>query len=75
VRKTTVYSEPIILPFDMSGTIYAIQDETGNIIGTGPREACAVLVHIMREQTSGAIYKGSRLETSQRHNVRAAIAI
>jgi len=70
-----VYSEPIILPFDMYGTIYAIQDQKGNIVGTGPREACAVLVHIMREQASRAIYKGSRLETAQRNNVRAAIVI
>jgi hypothetical protein len=75
VRKNNVYSEPIILPFDVFGDIYAIQDETGNIIGTGARETCAVVLHMMREQSSPTTYTRSRVETSQCSNVRAAIVI
>jgi hypothetical protein len=74
VRKNNVYSEPIILPFDVFGDIYAIQDEKGNIIGTGARETCAVVLHMMREQTSRTTYTSSRVETSHT-NVRAAIVI
>jgi hypothetical protein len=70
-----VYSEPIILPFDIYGEIYAIQDETGNIVGTGSRDVCAVLVHMMRKQTSKVISTGPHIESSQRNNVRAAIVI
>jgi hypothetical protein len=35
---------PIILPLDIQGMIYALQDDKGNTIGTGTREVCEVLL-------------------------------
>ena len=42
------YSEPMIVPLNAEGTIYALLDEHGKIIGTGDREVCAVLVEMMK---------------------------
>ena len=64
-----MYSEPIILPLDIYGEIYAIEDERGKIVGTGTREVCEVLLHIMKKKPM------SRELNSQRTNVRAAIMI
>jgi hypothetical protein len=73
-----MYAEPMILPLDIDGRIYALQDEKGNTIGTGTREVCEVLLYIITKPTSrsgsGKSRKASRI-VSQRSNVRAAIAI
>jgi hypothetical protein len=65
-----MYSEPIILPLDIYGEIYAIEDERGKIVGTGTREVCEVLLHIMKKQPMSR-----EARASQRTNVRAAIMI
>ena len=67
-----MYSEPIILPLDIYGEIYAIEDERGKIVGTGTREVCEVLLHIMKKQPMSREARGMN---SQRTNVRAAIMI
>jgi hypothetical protein len=71
-----MYSEPMILPLDADGSVYALQDEKGNTIGTGSREVCEVLLYIITKPTasSGSSKKTGRIVT-QRSNVRAAIAI
>ena len=68
-----MYAEPMILPLDANGRIYAIQDEKGRTIGTGTREVCEVLLYIITKPASQGI-PGSG-PAAQRPNVRAAIAI
>ncbi|HJY27691.1 MAG TPA: hypothetical protein VJ306_06605 [Pyrinomonadaceae bacterium] len=45
-----MYSEPIILPLNADGQLYALQDEHGRIVGTGTREICHVLLMVMKNQ-------------------------
>jgi hypothetical protein len=33
-----MYSTPIILPLDWTGRIYVLEDEKGQVVGTGSRE-------------------------------------
>ena len=33
-----MYSAPIILPLDWTGRIYVLEDEKGQVVGTGSRE-------------------------------------
>ncbi len=70
-----MYAEPMILPLDVNGKIYAIQDEKGNTIGTGTREVCEVLLYIITKPASPTVSGRINLPVSQRPNVRAAIAI
>jgi hypothetical protein len=69
-RVYEMYAEPMILPLDINGKIYALQDEKGNTIGTGTREVCEVLLYMITKP-SGRI----NVPIPQRPNVRAAIAI
>lgn len=64
-------AEPKIFPLDEQGSIYALQDEKGNTIGTGTREVCEVLLYIITKPAQGA---SSRVNP-QRPNVRSAIAV
>jgi hypothetical protein len=68
-------SEPMISPLDVNGDIYALQDEKGNTVGTGTREICEVLVHLMKKQAAMAMSADLRRRTPVRANVRAAIVI
>jgi hypothetical protein len=45
-----VYSEPIILPLNADGQLYALEDEHGRIVGTGTREVCEVLLTIIKKE-------------------------
>ncbi|MFN2532657.1 MAG: hypothetical protein ABR555_15300 [Pyrinomonadaceae bacterium] len=62
-----------LIRLDKFGRIYALQDEKGQIIGTGTREVCEVLVNIIcnpsRVATSPVVRVGKR------PNIRAAIGI
>ena len=69
-----MYTKPMILPLDSEGTIYALQDEKGNTIGTGTREVCEVLLYIITKGPFPSISGKSRF-LIPRPNVRAAIAI
>jgi hypothetical protein len=68
-----MYTKPMILPLDVNGRIYALQDEKGNTIGTGTREVCEVLLYIITKTPSSS--GRTKLLIPQRPNVRAAIAI
>lgn len=69
-----MYAEPMILPLDLNGRIYALQDEKGNTIGTGTREVCEVLLYIITKPASPSV-SGRNAPVAHRPNVRAAIAI
>jgi hypothetical protein len=62
---------PMIFPLDAQGKIYVLQDDKGNIIGTGKREVCEVLLHLI---TSPSPSIQPRI-SAPRSNVRAAITI
>jgi hypothetical protein len=70
-----MYAEPMILPLDVNGRIYAIQDEKGNTIGTGTREVCEVLLYIITKPASPSSSGRFNTPSPIRPNVRAAIAI
>jgi hypothetical protein len=70
-----MYTEPIILPLDVNGKIYALQDEKGNTIGTGTREVCEVLLYMITKPSSHAVPGSTKRLAPHRPNVRAAIAI
>jgi hypothetical protein len=74
-RPLRMYAEPMILPLDTNGRIYALQDEKGNTIGTGTREVCEVLLYIITKPASQSISGRINVPAAQRPNVRAAIAI
>ena len=70
-----MYSKPMILPLDLEGKIYSLQDENGNTIGTGTREVCEVLMYIITKPLTRANGSGTAATVTRRPNVRAAIAI
>lgn len=70
-----MYAKPMILPLDGNGQIYALQDETGNTIGTGTREVCEVLLYIITKPASPSISGKINVPVPQRPNVRSAIPI
>ncbi|HKU74300.1 MAG TPA: hypothetical protein VJR02_10295 [Pyrinomonadaceae bacterium] len=56
-----MYSEPIILPLNADGKIYALQDELGRIVGTGTREICDALLTMLKNEA----FLFRRLNTDQ----------
>jgi hypothetical protein len=70
-----MYTKPMILPLDIEGRIYALQDAKGNIIGTGTREVCEVLLYIVTKSPSPLSSDKRQLLIPQRPNLRAAIPI
>ena len=71
-----MYAKPIILPLDLEGEIYALQDEKGNTIGTGTREVCEVLMYIITKPlVRDNLSAGNSPSVVRRPNVRAAISI
>jgi len=75
-----MYSDPIILPLDPEGTIYALQDELGKTIGTGTLEVCELLLHVINKQGAGRrpedmVARIERERSMPHQNVRSAIAI
>ena len=70
-----MYAKPMILPLDVNGQIYALQDEKGNTIGTGTREVCEVLLYIITKPASPSISGKINVASPQRPNIRAAIGI
>jgi len=69
-----MYTKPMILPLDLEGKIYSLQDEKGNTIGTGTREVCEVLMYIITKPLVMANSPGTA-NVVRRPNVRAAISI
>ncbi len=72
-----MYTKPMIFPLDLSGTIYAIEDENGRTIGTGSREVCELLLHLITNSalTSRPSVRNNNRPLSHNANVRAATAI
>jgi hypothetical protein len=67
-----MYTRPMILPLDSTGRIYVLEDEKGQIVGTGSREVCETLMYIIGAGVSPA---SEQTQTRARANVRAAITI
>lgn len=71
-----MYAEPKVIPLDSSGNIYAIQDRTGEIAGTGTQEVCEVMICIIRKlRSTNTLSDTSRVLQAERPNVRAVIPI
>lgn len=70
-----MYTGPMILPLDSEGTIYALQDEKGNTIGTGTRAVCEILLYMITKPTTRAVSDGFNTSPQIRSNVRSAIGI
>ena len=66
---------PRILPLDVNGTIYAIQDENGNAIGTGTRDVCEVLLDMITKSAQSSVSGRINVPLQPRPNVRATIGI
>jgi hypothetical protein len=70
-----MYTGPMILPLDSEGTIYALQDEKGNTIGTGTRAVCEILLYMITKPTTRAVSDRFTSPAHTRSNVRSAIGI
>ena len=67
-----MYTTPMILPLESSGRIYVLQDEKGQVVGTGSREVCETLMYIIG---TGLAPVADQAQNLNRSNVRAAITI
>jgi hypothetical protein len=67
-----MYTRPMILPLESTGRIYVLEDEKGQVVGTGSREVCETLMYIINAGLSPATDKSQPLT---RNNIRAAITI
>jgi hypothetical protein len=67
-----MYTKPMILPLDGSGRVYVLQDEKGQVVGTGSREVCETLMYLIRAGLAPASDQGPAVS---HQNVRAAITI
>ena len=70
-----MYTKPMIFPLDLQGEIYLLQDEKGNTVGTGTRQVCEVLLHIITKPFTSSASASTEVSVSQKPNVRAAITI
>ncbi|MCM3872413.1 MAG: hypothetical protein ND895_17150 [Pyrinomonadaceae bacterium] len=50
-----MHAKAIILPLDSEGTIYSLQDEKGNTIGTGTRDVCEALLKIITRPSTPTV--------------------
>jgi hypothetical protein len=66
-----MYTRPMILPLDSTGRIYVLEDEKGQVVGTGSREVCETLMYIIGTNVSPA----SEQPQKARANVHSAITI
>lgn len=62
----------MILPLDSTGRIYVLEDEKGQVVGTGSREVCETLMYIIGANSAPA---KDQNQATTRANVRAAITI
>jgi hypothetical protein len=70
-----MYTTPMMFPLDLEGRLHSIQDEHGNTIGTGTREVCELLLHLINKGRAGAINNSTLQMPPPRSNVRSAMAI
>ena len=69
-----MYSSLMILPMDIEGTLYVLQDENGKELGTGSRKVCEVLMAMICKCRS-PVSENNCSRIPPRLNVRAAIEI
>ena len=67
-----MYTVPMILPFEATGRIYVLEDEKGQVVGTGSREVCETLLYLIG---AGLAPVSDQSQNISRGNVRAAITI
>jgi len=67
-----MYTRPMILPLDSTGRIYVLEDEKGQVVGTGSREVCETMMYLIGAGLSPA---AEQSQAGTRSNVRAAITI
>lgn len=67
-----MYTRPMILPLDSTGRIYVLEDEKGQVVGTGSREVCETLLYIIG---AGLTPAAEQTMPAMRTNIRAAITI
>jgi hypothetical protein len=67
-----MYTRPMILPLDSTGRIYVLEDEKGQVVGTGSREVCETMMYLIGAGLSPA---SEQRQAGTRSNVRAAITI
>lgn len=67
-----MYTAPMILPLESTGRIYVLEDEKGQVVGTGSREVCETLLYLMG---AGLAPVSDQTPNVSRGNVRAAITI
>jgi hypothetical protein len=67
-----MYTRPMILPLESTGRIYVVEDEKGQVVGTGSREVCETLMYII---AAGLARTNEQNQSNARTNVRAAITI
>ena len=67
-----MYTRPMILPLESTGRIYVLQDEKGQVVGTGSREVCETLMYIIGAGLSSAT---GHTQPIGHGNIRAAITI
>jgi hypothetical protein len=53
-----MYTMPMMFPLDSHGKIYVLQDEKGKTIGTGSRQVCRDLLHIITKPIADAASTG-----------------
>ena len=70
-----MFTKPTICPLNADADIYALHDDAGKILGTGTREVCELLVHIINQQTTQSLPEDVTTQTRPRVNLRAAIVI
>lgn len=59
-----MYTEPIMLPLNAEGELYALEDEHGRIVGTGTREICEALLTMMKNEAF--LFRHSKKDQSDR---------
>jgi len=65
-----MYTRPMILPLESTGRIYVLEDEKGQVIGTGSREVCETLMYLLSAGLSPTL---EQTPPVTHNNVRSAI--
>jgi len=72
---TLAHEKQAIRPLNVPGTIYAIYDDKGKVIGTGTREVCETLLYIIHKASLTSHPTVVARSIARRSNVRSAIVI
>ena len=67
-----MYTVPMIFPLDATGRVYVLQDQNGQVVGSGSREVCERLLSLIGLGLSPVTESSQVVQAS---NIRAAITI